>query len=522
MKKKSKNGKNEKQQFGIRFNKSTEFSDWYIDILLKSDMIEYYSIRGCYILKPTSMFLWNSIKTFFDLEIKKLNVKEVYFPSFVTKEALEKESNHVIGFAPELAWITKTGDKDIQPVALRPTSETIIYPSFSKWIKSHRDLPLKINQWCNVFRWEVRSTMPFIRSREFLWQEGHTAYYNKESAEEEVFHILNLYKRVYEEILAVPVIKGIKTECEKFSGAEYTTSIEAFIPESGRAVQAATSHFLGQNFSKMFDIKIEDIDIKSKLNNLNINELNQHRFVYQNSWGMTTRSIGIAVMLHSDNKGLVLPPKIAPIQVVIIPCGLTNKVDCSLINNTCKKLFNELKELNIRVELDDRNNITTGFKFMHYELQGVPIRIEIGFKDIEKNTCKIKRRFDSKIEDIELNKSAKIINNLLNEIHNEMLEFAKIKRDENLIILDKEKDTFKDFLDLINNKKIVLIRWCNIMECEENIRKKSTVFDKNNNIILMGAKSLCIPLKYKEKEIKGKCLGCEKEGLVYCLFGRSY
>ncbi|KAF7689878.1 Proline--tRNA ligase [Cucumispora dikerogammari] len=518
--------KTESAQFGLRFKKEDNFTDWYTDILLKSEMIEYYSIKGCYILRPTSMFLWNSIRDFFDSEIKKLGVKDVYFPSLVTQEALEKEATHVEGFAPELAWITKAGDQDIQPIALRPTSETIIYPSFSKWIQSHRDLPLKVNQWCNVFRWEVKSTLPFIRSREFLWQEGHTAYYTSEAAEKEVLVILELYRRIFEEILAVPAIKGIKTEGEKFCGADYTTSLETFIPESGKGVQAATSHFLGQNFSKMFDIKVQDVDLQAKVNNLHITDNEKqpvtHKFVYQNSWGITTRSIGIAVMIHGDDKGLVLPPKIAPTQVVIIPCGLSNKVDCSGVFNACKEMEIKLKHLGIRVKYDDRDNITAGYKFMHYELHGVPFRMEIGLKDIKNGTCKIKRRFDDKIENISLNSADKFIFDSISSLHDEMLNKAKTKRNNHFKILDRESDTLNDFNEALNNKNMVLARWCQNMECEESIRKRSTVLGSDSSVILMGAKSLCIPFQYKDKQLKGTCIGCEKDAVVYCLFGRSY
>lgn len=284
---------------GIEYKKEQNFSKWYSQIITKSELIEYYEISGCYILRPSAFYIWEQITAFFDARIKKLGVQNCYFPMFVTEAALNKEKSHLEGFSPEVAWVTRSGQSELpEPIAIRPTSETIMYPSFAKWIHSHRDLPLLLNQWTNVVRWEFKHPTPFIRTREFLWQEGHTAHVSDEEAGLFVRNILDNYKAVYEELLAVPVIQGAKSEDERFAGAKDTTTVELYVPISGRGIQGATSHHLGQNFSKMFDVWFTDIN-------------EQKTFVNQTSWGLSTRSIGAMIMIHSDNTGLVLPPRVA-------------------------------------------------------------------------------------------------------------------------------------------------------------------------------------------------------------------
>jgi len=306
----------ERHLLGITAKKNEDFSDWYIQTLLKAELIEYTDISGCNVFRPGCFAIWEMIQQWFDHEIKKIGVKNAYFPCFVSERSLSKESEFIKGFSPEVAWVTKAGDKDLnEKIAIRPTSETIMYPLFHKWIRSHRDLPLKLNQWCNVVRWEFKHPVPFLRGREFLWQEGHSAFATKEEADEEVLQILEIYRQVYEDLLAVPVIKGRKTEEEKFSGALYTTTVEAFIDSSGRAIQAATSHCLGQNFAKAFDIKFEGKD-KDK---------EEKEFVWQNSWGLSTRSLGVTIMVHGDDNGLVLPPRVASIQIVVVPITTKKK-----------------------------------------------------------------------------------------------------------------------------------------------------------------------------------------------------
>ena len=304
--KKKEKGEQKETGLGMSVSIDEDFGAWYSQVVVAGELIEYYDISGCFILRPWAYAMWEVIKDFFDAEIKKKRVENCYFPLFVSEARLEAEKDHIEDFAPEVAWVTRSGQSDLDvPIAVRPTSETVMYPVFAKWIKSHRDLPMKLNQWCNVVRWEFKHPTPFIRSREFLWQEGHTAFTNKAEADAEVREILELYRRVYEELLAVPVIPGVKSEKEKFAGGLYTTTVEAFVPATGRGIQGATSHCLGQNFAKMFHIEYE-------------NKSGGRSMVWQNSWGCTTRTIGVAIMVHGDDKGLVLPPRIAPTQVVVI------------------------------------------------------------------------------------------------------------------------------------------------------------------------------------------------------------
>lgn len=326
---------------GITAKKDEDFALWYTEVITYSEMIDYSDISGCYILRPWSYFIWEQIQGWFDAQIKELGVQNTYFPLFVSERALNTEKDHVEGFAPEVAWVTKSGDSELsEPIAIRPTSETIMYPFFAKWIRSHRDLPLEINQWCNVVRWEFKDATPFLRSREFLWQEGHTAHTTYEEAQVRVLSILDLYAKVYEELLAVPVIKGMKTESEKFAGGYHTTTCEAYINGSGRAIQGATSHNLGQNFGKMFKIRFED-------------DHGEKMIPWQTSWGLTTRTLGVAVMVHGDDKGLVLPPRVAPVQVVICPIAMKS-VDYSELVGYCNEIKIALKAVGVRVDVDSR------------------------------------------------------------------------------------------------------------------------------------------------------------------------
>ena len=304
----------ERCRLGLDVKKSENLADWYSQTITKAEMIEYYDVSGCYVLLPWSYAIWEHIQRWFDAEIKKLGVRNAYHPMFVSHAALEREKAHIADFAPEVAWVTRSGSTELaEPVAIRPTSETVMYPSFARRVQSHRDLPIKENQWCNVVRWEFKHPTPFLRTREFLWQEGHTAYAERAPAEAEVLQILDLYARVYTDLLAIPVVKGRKTDKEKFAGGDYTTTVEAYVAASGRGIQGATSHHLGQNFSKMFDIKFEAVRDGAAAG--------EKEFAYQNSWGITTRTIGVAVMVHGDDKGMVLPPRVADTQIVVIPCG---------------------------------------------------------------------------------------------------------------------------------------------------------------------------------------------------------
>ncbi|OYT32795.1 proline--tRNA ligase [Candidatus Woesearchaeota archaeon ex4484_78] len=474
---------------GITAKKKENFSEWYTQVIQKAELADYTDVSGCIVFRPRSYAIWEKVQKWFDKEIKKLGVKNAYFPLFIPKRLLEKETEHVEGFTPEVAWVTQAGESKLNEwLAVRPTSETIMYNSYKKWIRSHRDLPLRLNQWCNVVRWEFKNPVPFIRTREFLWQEGHTAFATKKEAEKEVKEILNLYKQVYEELYAVPAIIGRKSEKEKFAGAEYTTSVETFVP-SGKAVQAATSHFLGQNFSKAFDISFLDKE-------------GQKRFVYQNSWGMSTRTIGVMIMMHGDDKGLIIPPRVAPLHVMIVPI-LFEKTKDKVIT-AAKKLYKDLQGDEFTVEIDLREGYTSGWKFNEWELKGVPIRIEIGPKDIEKKQAVLVRRDTGEKEVVKINKVRKRIPKLLEEIQENLFNQAKKFLKNNT----KKADNWLDFEKAVKEKKLVYAPWCNATKCEEKIKEKT------------GAKVLNIPFKHVRP--KGKCIFCNNPAKVMAYFAKSY
>ncbi|XP_071147742.1 bifunctional glutamate/proline--tRNA ligase-like isoform X1 [Mytilus edulis] len=498
----------------LEARKEENLSEWYSQVIQKSEMIEYYDVSGCYILRPWSYSIWEAIKSFFDGEIKKLGVENTYFPMFVSRAALEKEKTHIADFAPEVAWVTKCGKTDIaEPIAIRPTSETVMYPAYSRWIKSHRDLPLKLNQWCNVVRWEFKHPQPFLRTREFLWQEGHTAWANKKDAEEEVYTILELYARVYEELLAIPVVRGRKTAKETFAGADFTTTVESYISASGRGIQGATSHHLGQNFSKMFEIVYENPETQEK------------EFVYQNSWGLTTRTIGVMCMVHGDNKGLVLPPKVSCVQVIIIPCGITansTKGDNDYLISRCEMLKSQLNGIGIKTKADLRDNYSPGWKFNHWELKGVPIRIELGPRDVKNNQVVAVRRDTGDKIIIPNEKVCLETGDLLKQIQSDLFQRAKSEMDDHTAV----SHDWGDFCLKLDQRKIIQAPFCGRVECEESIKKDSA----RDNVAeegqpAMGAKGLCIPFK-QPKQLKPdtKCIhpNCLEIGKHYTLFGRSY
>lgn len=455
------------KQLGIENDKEKQFSEWYSEIIVKAEMIDYYDISGCYILRPWSYLIWEQIKDFFDHEIKSVGVQNCYFPLFVSEDALNAEKEHVEGFAPEVAWVTRSGKSELKkPIAVRPTSETIMYPAYSKWIRSHRDLPLKLNQWSNVVRWEFKHPTPFLRSREFLWQEGHTAFATLEEAAEEVLTILHFYRRVYEELLAVPVTLGQKTEEEKFPGGLYTTTVECFIPTSGRGVQAATSHCLGQNFAKMFNIQFE-------------NEKAEKQYAWQNSWGLTTRSIGIMVMVHGDNKGLVLPPRVAPYQFVIVPIYYKDLSLNNKMNEKAKSLLHELQSVGFRGFLDDRQNYNPGWKYNHWEVKGVPVRVDLGPSDFENNTIVISRRDDFSKETVPQTNLVKRLREVLEDIQNKLFEKAKEKRNAKFA----KVETFEEFLSELENGKMILAPSCDQKQCELEVKARSGTKKKDDTVL---------------------------------------
>ncbi|XP_048352939.1 bifunctional glutamate/proline--tRNA ligase isoform X2 [Sphaerodactylus townsendi] len=506
-------GPKKQTRLGLEAKKEENLSEWYSQVITKSEMIEYYDVSGCYILRPWAYAIWETIKEFFDTEIKKLGVENCYFPMFVSQAALEKEKTHIADFAPEVAWVTRSGKTELaEPIAVRPTSETVMYPAYAKWVQSHRDLPIKLNQWCNVVRWEFKHPQPFLRTREFLWQEGHTAFSTYEEAAEEVLQILDLYARVYEELLAIPVVKGKKTEKEKFAGGDYTTTVEAFISASGRAIQGATSHHLGQNFSKMFEIVFEDPRVPG-----------EKQFAYQNSWGLTTRTIGVMAMIHGDNMGLVLPPRVACVQVVIIPCGITNALseeDREALVAKCNEYRMRLSSADIRVRVDLRDNYSPGWKFNHWELKGVPVRLEVGPRDMKNGQFVAVRRDTGEKLTFAENEAVDQLRHILDEIHTNLYNRAFKDLKTHMVVAN----TMEEFQKELDSGKIVQIPFCGEIDCEDWI-KKITARDQDlePGAPSMGAKSLCIPFKPLSSLQKGmKCVCGKNPAKFYTLFGRSY
>ncbi|XP_048579210.1 bifunctional glutamate/proline--tRNA ligase-like isoform X2 [Nematostella vectensis] len=509
-------GLKKKSRLGLEAKKSENLSEWYSQVITRSEMIEYYDVSGCYILRAWSYAIWERIKEFFDAEIKKLGVENVYFPMFVSHAALEREKTHIADFAPEVAWVTRSGQSELaEPIAIRPTSETVMYPAYAKWIQSHRDLPLLFNQWNNVVRWEFKHPQPFLRTREFLWQEGHTAYADQESAIEEVHTILGLYQQIYEYLMAIPTICGRKTEKEKFAGGDFTTTVEVYISASGRGIQGATSHHLGQNFSKMFDIVFEDPDPN----------VQEKRYVYQNSWGITTRTIGVLTMVHGDDQGLVLPPRVATLQVVIIPCGITvtlPEAEKAAILDRCKQYERELKAAGIRAKGDFNEHHSPGWKFNHWELKGVPIRIEVGPRDVKNNKFVLVRRHDRSKHTIQHEGFVGSIQETLEVIQNEMFETAKKDLEEHLAVTT----SWQEFTSMLDNKKIIQAPFCGESPCEDKIKKDSTKEEVlEPGAPAMGAKALCIPFNQPAQiTADTKCVhpDCGRAAKFYTLFGRSY
>ncbi|XP_055526101.1 bifunctional glutamate/proline--tRNA ligase isoform X2 [Wyeomyia smithii] len=502
-------------RLGLEATKEDNLSDWYSQVITKGEMIEYYDVSGCYILRHWSFAVWKAIKAWFDSEITKMGVKECYFPIFVSRAALEREKTHIADFAPEVAWVTKSGDSELaEPIAVRPTSETVMYPAYAKWIQSYRDLPIRLNQWNNVVRWEFKHPQPFLRTREFLWQEGHTAFATKPEAEEEVLQILDLYAKVYTDLLAIPVVKGRKTEKEKFAGGDYTTTVEAYISASGRAIQGATSHCLGQNFSKMFDIVYEHPETKEK------------EYVYQNSWGLTTRTIGVMIMVHADNQGLVLPPRVACIQTIIVPCGITASTtndERKELHDSCKELELTLAAAGVRCEGDYRDNYSPGWKYNHWELKGVPIRVELGFKDLKNQQFVAVRRDTGEKMTITRNNAVNDIKALLKTIHTSMYKRAEKNLQDHL----KVTKQWDEFLQFLETKNIIMSPFCGETPCEDNIKSDSARDDAEAEpgAPSMGAKSLCIPFEQPANiHSDEKCIhpACGRKAKFYCLFGRSY
>lgn len=476
-----------KNQKGITAEKD-EFSEWFTQIMLKADLADYSDVSGCMVLRPTAYAIWEEVVNQIDTRFKKSGIKNTYFPLFIPEKLLSKEKEHVKGFSPEVAWVTHAGDSKLsERLAIRPTSETIMYPSYSKWIRSHRDLPLRLNQWNNVVRWEFKHPVPFLRTREFLWQEGHTAYATQKQAEAEKDEIIGIYDQVCEKYLALPSLKGKKSEKEKFAGAEYTISMEFYMP-NGKAIQGPDFHHDGQKFAKAYDIKF-------------LNEKGKEEYVWQNTYGFSTRMLGVMFAIHSDKKGLILPPKIAPNQIVIIP--IFNEKNKKQILEQAKKIQSTLQSHN--PILDAREDYRPGFKFNKYELKGIPIRIEIGPKDLEKKQAIVVRRDNNekqptKIKDLKIE-----IPKILKDIQESLLKKAEKLLKGNIT----EIKTLDQLKSAIENKKIALTPLCKFLECEDNLKFKTN-----------GAKILNI--SEQQPKIKGNCVICNKPANYIARVGKSY
>jgi len=478
-------------EVGITVKKAENFSDWYTQVVLKAGLADYAPIKGCIVFMEHSYAIWEKIQAFFDKRIKEIGHKNAYFPMFIPERFLRKEAEHFKGFVPECAWVTIGGDTELkEKLAVRPTSETIIYTMYKKWIKSWRDLPILLNQWCNIVRWETKATKPFLRTREFLWQEGHTAHATKEDADKEVMDILMIYKDLIETQLAIPVLAGRKTESEKFAGALYTTTLEAVMPD-GKALQMGTSHNLGQNFSKAFRIKF-------------IGEDEKEHYVWTTSWGISTRLIGALVMVHGDDKGLVLPPKIAPYQVVIIPI-FYKEVEKDTILSKAREALTKLKENRISTVLDDRAEYTPGWKFHEWELRGVPIRIEIGPRDIEKRQIVAARRDTLERVEIKEEELLKTINEMLEDIQNNLFNQAKRFLEDHITSVK----TYEEFKEVLRKKGgFIKACWCSTRECEEKIKEET------------GATIRVVP--FQKEDLFSNCVYCGSEAKEVVLFARAY
>lgn len=465
------------------------FSRWYTEVITKADLADYAPVRGCMVFKPYGFSLWENVQQELDRMIKSLGVKNAYFPLFIPYSFLKREKKHVKGFSPELAIVSFGGGKKLkEPLVVRPTSETIIYEMFSRWIHSYRDLPFLINQWCNVVRWEKRTYL-FLRTTEFLWQEGHTAHATEKEAKTFALKALKIYQQLDEKILAIPVIGGKKSESEKFAGGQETYTLEALMPD-GKALQCNTSHFLGQNFSRVFDISFQ-------------NKRGEKEYVWQTCWGTSTRILGALIMTHGDEDGLIFPPRIAPIQVVIVPIfekGITKE-----IFSFAEKIFQELKKEGIRIVFDKRKEYTPGWKFNDWELKGIPLRIEIGKKERMKKTLTLRRRDTNKRIEIRAREAKKEIPLILERIQKFLHRRAKKRVKENTFF----PKNYREFREIMREKRGLLWAfWCGNPKCERKIKEQT--------------KATTRLLPFNARKEKGKCIFCSQPANYRWLFAQAY
>ncbi|HIY18603.1 MAG TPA: proline--tRNA ligase [Candidatus Blautia avistercoris] len=463
-----------------------DFAQWYTDVVKKAELCDYTSVKGCMVIKPAGYAIWENIQKELDARFKATGVQNVYMPVFIPEGLLQKEKDHVEGFAPEVAWVTHGGLEKLQErLCVRPTSETLFCDFYAKDIQSHRDLPKVYNQWCSVVRWE-KTTRPFLRSREFLWQEGHTAHATAEEAQERTIQMLNVYADFCEEVLAIPVIKGQKTDKEKFAGAEATYTIEALMHD-GKALQSGTSHNFGDGFAKAFGIQYTDKE-------------NKLQYVHQTSWGMSTRIMGAIIMVHGDNSGLVLPPRIAPVQVDIIPIQQHKEG----VLEKAQELKSVLDAAGLRVKIDDTDK-SPGFKFAEQEMRGIPVRIECGPKDIEKGQVIVVRRDTREKYTVAFEALAEEVQKILDTMQKEMLERARAHRDSHTY----EAADYETFKKTIEEKPgFVKAMWCGCKECEEKIKED------------LQATSRCIP--FEQENLSENCICCGKPAKKMVYWGRAY
>ena len=463
-----------------------DFAQWYTDVVKKAELIDYTSVKGCMAIKPAGFAIWELIRNQLDAMFKETGVENMYLPMFIPESLLQKEKDHVEGFAPEVAWVTYGGGQQLQErLCVRPTSETLFCDYYKGVIHSYRDLPQVCNQWCSVVRWE-KETRPFLRSREFLWQEGHTAHATAEDAEARTVQMLNVYADFLENVLAIPVIKGQKTDKEKFAGAEATYTVETLMHD-GKALQAGTSHNFGDGFAKAFGIQYTDKE-------------NKLQYVHQTSWGMTTRLIGAVIMVHGDNSGLKLPPKVAPTQVMIVP--IMQKKEGVL--DKAFELRDVLKKAGVRVKVDDADK-SPGWKFSEQEMRGIPMRVEVGPKDIEAGKCIICRRDNGEKIEVALDELASKVPALLEDIQNNMYAMAKVHRDEHTYVATN----YDEFKDAFTTKTgFVKSMWCGEQACEDKIKEDLSVTSR------------CMP--WEQEQLAGTCVCCGKPAKKMVYWGRAY
>ena len=483
---------NSVKETGITVKKNENFSEWYSQVVLKAGLADYAPVKGFIVLPPYGYAIWQSIRDILDSKFKETGHQNGFLPVLIPESLLVREEDHFAGFTPEVFWVTKAGDNSLsEKLALRPTSETLAYSIFAKWVTSYRDLPLKINYWNTALRAEIKATKPFVRTSEFLWQEGHTVHASRKEAEDEVMSILAIYNELIQDHLAIPTVTGLKSDKEKFVGAEYTATLEGMMSD-GKALQMGTSHYLGQRFSKPFEIKYVGKDT-------------QDHFAWQTSWGASWRLIGALIMVHGDDKGLIIPPKVAPIQVIIIP--IYKHKDEEMVKSSANELHIELKKSGIRSHLDKRDEYTSGWKFNEWEMKGVPLRVNIGPRDIEKRQVELVRRDIKNKMLVERGKLTEHVISLLDQIQSNLLNRAKKLLEDNIT----KTTSYETLKSTVQNKGgFVSAGWCADRQCEDKIKEET------------GADIRVIPFEGQEESNSTICIYCHQPAKKIAVFARAY